>query len=243
MAQRTPEGPPPPPVVQKLRLRYARRGRLRFSSGRDFARALERALRRAGVPMAYSAGFHPHPKISYANAAATGVESESEYVEIGLAQRVDPEALRQALDAALPDGIDVVAAVEAQPGSLADRLQASRWAIRLPGEQVGPVTSAVRTLLAAEHANVSRMTKKGERVFDVRPAVVSMQVSEEDGTPRVEVVLRHVTPMVRPDDVVSAFSELCDLRPQRAPRVIRLEQGLLNDDGSIGDPFAPDTCS
>ena len=61
--QRTPDGPPPPPPVQKLRIQYARRGRLRYSSTRDFGRALERALRRAGVPMAYSAGFHPHPKI------------------------------------------------------------------------------------------------------------------------------------------------------------------------------------
>ena len=70
--QRVPEGPAPDPAVQKLRIRYTKRGRLRFTSSRDFQRALERALRRADVPMAFSAGFHPHPKISYANAAATG---------------------------------------------------------------------------------------------------------------------------------------------------------------------------
>ena len=70
---RSPTGPPPPPTVQRLRLRYAKRGRLRFSSHRDFQRAFERALRRAEVPMAYSAGFSPHPKVSYANAAPTGV--------------------------------------------------------------------------------------------------------------------------------------------------------------------------
>ena len=58
---RTPDGPPPAPVVQRLRIRYAKRGRLRFSSHRDFQRALERALRRAAVPMAYSAGFQPAP--------------------------------------------------------------------------------------------------------------------------------------------------------------------------------------
>ena len=69
-------------AVQKLRVHYAKRGRLRFSSHRDFQRALERALRRAEVPMAYSAGFSPHPKISYANSAPTGVASEAEYVVI-----------------------------------------------------------------------------------------------------------------------------------------------------------------
>src|SRR5437764_13524249 len=99
---RQPDGPPPPPVVQRLRIRYAKRDRLRFTSHRDFARAFERALRRAGIPMAYSAGFSPHPKVSYAGAASTGVASEAEYLEIGLAQRCDPDQVRRDLDAALP---------------------------------------------------------------------------------------------------------------------------------------------
>ena len=102
--QRVPEGPAPDPAVQKLRIRYTKRGRLRFTSSRDFQRALERALRRADVPMAFSAGFHPHPKISYANAAATGTASEAEYFEISVTQRVEPESVRVALDEALPAG-------------------------------------------------------------------------------------------------------------------------------------------
>ena len=89
------------PIAQKLRVRYAKRGRLRFSSHRDFQRALERALRRAGVPMAYSAGFSPHPKISYSNSAPTGVASEAEYVEIGVTRHCDPTKIRVELDAAL----------------------------------------------------------------------------------------------------------------------------------------------
>ena len=72
------------PTVQRLRLRYAKRGRLRFTSTRDFQRALERALRRTGVPMAYSQRFNPHPRISYTNAAPTGTASEAEYVELAL---------------------------------------------------------------------------------------------------------------------------------------------------------------
>src|SRR3954447_25649044 len=133
MARRVPEGPPPPPVVQRIRLRYAKRGRLRFTSHRDFARAFERALRRAEVPMAYSAGFSPHPKISYVGASPTGAASEAEYLEIGLARPVDPEQLRQALDAALPAGLDIVEAVPAGSGSLPDRMHASVWRIELPG--------------------------------------------------------------------------------------------------------------
>ena len=99
--------------VQRLRLRYAKRGRLRFASHRDFQRAFERALRRAGVPMAYSAGFSPHPKISYANAAPTGTASEAEYLEIGLAEERDPAELRQRIDEALPPGLDIIEVVVA----------------------------------------------------------------------------------------------------------------------------------
>jgi len=124
---RQPDGPPPPPTVQKLRLRYAKRGRLRFASHRDLARTLERALRRAQVPMAFSAGFSPHPKISYLGAAPTGAASEAEYVEIGLSARCDPEAVRGALDAALPAEVAVLECVEAGEGtgSLADRIDTS----------------------------------------------------------------------------------------------------------------------
>src|ERR687894_2889662 len=97
---------PSAPPVCRLRLRYAKRGRLRFTSHRDIARTFERALRRAGVPMAYSQGFSPHPKVSWVGAAPTGVASEAEYVEIAVTQRLDPESLRVALDESLPPGLD-----------------------------------------------------------------------------------------------------------------------------------------
>jgi radical SAM-linked protein len=158
-----PEGPPPPPTVQRLRIRYAKRGRLRFTSHRDFARAFERALRRARVPMAYSAGFTPHPKVSYANAAPTGVASEAEYLEIGLAEVRDPDELKAALDAALPEGLDILDVVEAVPGALADRLEASAWQIELPGVAEAEASAALEAFLAAEVVEVTRTTKNGPR--------------------------------------------------------------------------------
>ena len=122
--------------MQRIRIRYAKRGPLRFTSHRDFARAFERAVRRAGVPIAYSQGFTPHPKISYASAAPTGVASEAEYLEIGLQAAVDPEQVRLALDAALSPGLDVLdGRGGAGGGSLADRIDASRWRIELPGRR------------------------------------------------------------------------------------------------------------
>jgi hypothetical protein len=213
--QRTPEGPPPPPAVQRLRLRYAKRGRLRFSSSRDFSRALERALRRAGVPMAFSAGFHPHPLISYANAAPTGTASEAEYFEIRVTERVDPDALREALDEALPEGLDVIEVVEAGPGALADRLEASEWRLVLCG--------------------VERL--------EVEQAVAAFAVTgvDDDGCAILRMVVRHTTPSVRPDDILTALHAVTGLAPPIPPRVTRLAQGpLLDADDAVADPLATD---
>lgn len=197
-ARRQPEQQAPP--VQKLQIRYAKRGRARFTSHRDFARAFERALRRAGVPMAYSSGFNPHPRISFANASPTGAATEAEYLEIGLTRRVDPQAVVASLDAALPHGLDVLAAVEAT-GPLADQLAVSAWRITVPGADVEALAEAVSALWASDQAEVQRMTKAGLRSFDARAAIIAMHVEGKE----VEVVLAHGTPLVRPDDVVKAL--------------------------------------
>src|SRR5580704_4396591 len=99
MARPVPGGPPPAPTVPRLTIRYAKRGRMRFASHRDVARAMERGVRKAGIPVAYSAGFSPHPRISYSGGAPTGAASEAEYLEIALTARLDPDTVRVRLDA------------------------------------------------------------------------------------------------------------------------------------------------
>ena len=239
---RQPEGPPPPPTVQKLRLRYAKRGPLRFASHRDLARALERALRRARVPMAFSAGFTPHPKISYIGAAPTGSASEAEYLEIGLAQRCDPEQVRAALDASLPPGIDVLECVEAAggTGSLADRIDAATWRVELPGVSPAELAPAVEAFLAAEVVTVEKRTKNGLRDIDARAAVAGASAAEEAGCAILHMVVRQVTPAVRPDDVLAALVAVADLRPPSPPRAVREAQGRLDDSGTVADPLGPD---
>jgi len=260
---RMPDGPPPEPAVQRLRLRYAKRGRLRFSSHRDFQRAFERALRRAAVPMAYSAGFNPHPKISFAGAAPTGAASEAEYLEIALTRRRELEELRRELDAALPPGLDVLEIVEAGPGALADRLEASRWLIELPGVAPDDAQAAIDTFLSAERVEVQRVLKAGPRTFDARSAVLSLTVGgpytaassesgEENLTVRVaqdgpdscailQLVVRHTTPAVRPDDVLAGLRSQAHLAPPSPPRMTRLAQGPLDEEnGTVVDPLAAD---
>jgi radical SAM-linked protein len=220
---------------------------LRFTSHRDFARAFERALRRAEVPMAYSAGFSPHPKVSYVGAAPTGVASEAEYLEIGLDRAVDPELLRRALDAALPPGLDIVDAVVAGPGSLPERVDASEWLLELPQVTVGDLADAVGKFLAATEVPVERLTKNGRRTLDARAAVVSVEVDAgasaadcDDICAIMRIVVRHVTPAVRPDDVLTGLRSVSALTLPVPPRATRLVQGALTEGGRITDPLAAD---
>ena len=243
MASRRPPERDVAPVVQRIRIRFARRGRLRFSSHRDFQRALERAIRRAGIPIAFSAGFSPHPKISYANSAPTGAASEAEYAEIGLTVALDPERVRAALDAALPPGLDVVDAVEARGSDFAHRLEASRWRIELPEVDPARLQAARDAFWASESVEVERMAKSGLRRFDARGPVVVAEVEPEaqDRCAILTVVVRHVTLSVRPDDVLAALRRVSDLEPPVPPRVTRLAQGPLDPaTHAVGDPFAPD---
>lgn len=238
-------------AVQKFRLRYAKRGPLRFTSHRDVARAFERALRRAKVPMAYSQGFNPHPKISWIGAAPTGVASEAEYVEIQLVETLEPAELVGRLDEAMPPGLDVLEAVGvpvgSDGGSLADRMEASRWRIELPGVGADTLRAAFAKLLEAEVVEVERLTKHGMRTIDARAAIVTGLVQDESpsATPDgpcgiLEVVVRQLTPAVRPDDVLSALRVVAALEPPVPAKATRMAQGRLDDGGGLSDPLAPD---
>jgi radical SAM-linked protein len=240
-----PPGPPPQPPVQRLRVRFAKRGRLRFASHKDVARAIERATRQAGLPVAYSGGFTPHPKISYAGAVATGVASEAEYFEIGLASPCVPSDVAGRLDAALPAGLDVIDVTEARGGGLADDLQVSEWRVTLPGQRADAVAAACRRFMAAARVDVERKTVKGLRRVDARSAVIALEpdrraVDSATGDCAIlRMVVRHVAPAVRPDDVLAALRQVAGLAPPSPPLVTRLAQGPLDAAaGGLAEPGA-----
>jgi radical SAM-linked protein len=238
-----PSGPAPSPAVQRLFVRYAKRGRMRFASHRDIARAEERGVRRAGLPVAHSAGFSPHPKISYSGGAPTGAASEAEYLEISLTEGLDPAVVRVRLDAALPDGIDVIEVADLAAVQ-APRLEASDWQVVLPGVPPAVAASAAEVFLAAAHAEVDRLTSNGVRRLDTRAAVVSLEVGQRavaDGDQdcaTLRMVVRHLTPAVRPEDILVALRRMSALEPSSPPVVTRLAQIPLAEDQREADAAA-----
>ena len=223
-----------PSATCHLIVRYAKRGRMRFASHRDIARAVERGVRRAGLPIAYSAGFTPHPKISYAGAAPTGAASEAEYLEVSLTRDCAVSEVRERLDAALPDGIDVIEVMQAPPSLGALPLEASLWEVVLPGVLLDDAARAVGEFLACDALEVERLTSKGTRRVDARAAVITMETDrcaatgDDAGNAILRMVVRHVIPAVRPDDILAALRRLAALAPSSPPLVTRLAQGALS---------------
>jgi radical SAM-linked protein len=218
---------------------------MRFASHRDIARAVERGVRKAGLPVAYSAGFSPHPKISYSGGAPTGSASEAEYLEIALTRSCEPGDVRLQLDAALPAGIDVIEVTDLAAAPEALRLEASHWQVLLPGVAPAEADRAVQAFLAAPEAEVERLTSKGIRRLDARAAVVSMELDrradqEQDaGCAILRMVVRHMTPAVRPDDILTALRRMSALAPSSPAVVTRLAQGPLGLWGSVAPEGAP----
>jgi radical SAM-linked protein len=240
------------PAVQHLVVRYAKRGNMRFASHRDVARVFERGVRRAGLPIAYSAGFTPHPRISYAGGAPTGVASEAEYLSLALSSQLAAAQVRERLNQTLPDGIEVIDVIDAASGARegqgstggqAPSLQheASRWQVVLPGVEQAAAERAVADFLALGEAPVERLTDKGVRRLDARAAVVTLDVTGSadpaggqravvtgtQGCAILRMVVLHMAPAVRPEDVLTALRERYGLIPSLPPITTRLEQGSL----------------
>jgi radical SAM-linked protein len=225
---------------------------MRFASHRDVARAIERGVRKAGVPVAYSVGFSPHPRISYSGGAPTGSASEAEYLEISLSRHCEPADLGRLLDAALPDGIDVVDVSEVDGKSAGPRLEASAWRVLLPGVRAEAVRRGADAFLASPSTMVERLTSKGVRTFDARAAVLELSVRSDGeggsgvgdggvsgdrhvgteptaGCAIIRMVVQQMTPAVRPDDILTALAQFSVPAPASPPMVTRLWQGPLTE--------------
>jgi radical SAM-linked protein len=211
----------------RLRVRYAKLGKIRFISHRDTARVWERALRRADVPVASSEGFTPRPRVSFGLALPTGAESIAEYLDLELVEGPDAGdlgSLTERLNDVLPSGLTVPVAAPLGPeaGSLQDVVTTVTWELT-PPEGAG-VKAAAGRLLTAAALPLERERKGGRRVDDVRPLIVSLTTSADGVTMIAE--LSTVGRSLRPAELASlAF-------PGTEPgglRVLRTHQWIEHD--------------
>jgi radical SAM-linked protein len=172
----------------RLRIRYAKLGKVRFTSHRDTAHIWERTMRKASMPVAISAGFTPRPRLSFGLALPTGGESVAEYLDVDLdataAETFDDAttaAVPDRLSDALPTGFTALMAAPCDPagGSLQESVTSVTWSLRAP-EGVDVAATASRLLAAAE-LPLERERKGQRSIDDVRPQIVTLAVGGADG--------------------------------------------------------------
>jgi radical SAM-linked protein len=191
----------------KLRVRYSKLGKVRFVSHRDSARLWERAMRKVALPVAYTRGFTPRPKLAFGLALPTGAESVAEYIDVDLADvELDPSDPQHAasLSSALPTGLDVQVVAERPDRSISlqESVVATTWVLSGPGITPSTIQEAVDRLLAADEVIVERERKGRRHVDDVRPLIVHLG-SDASGT-RLVAELANEGRALRPSELASA---------------------------------------
>lgn len=168
----------------KIRARMAKESEAKYVSHLDFQRALERALRRAELPIAFSQGFNPHPRFSFASAAAVGITSEAEFVDFELSEAVDPGEFTTRLNSGLPRGLRVLEARVTAPGgpSLMAELNAAEYRLGLEFLDSAPnLAPGVAAFMNREEVVVEKQGKKGPRRVNIRPMAFHLTASEPQG--------------------------------------------------------------
>ncbi len=164
----------------KQRVRFGKLGKIRFLSHRDIARVWERALRRSGVRAAYSEGFSPRPRLSFGLALSTGYESLGEYLDIDLAEPVDPDDLPRIVTPSLPQGMEAQVAITIPPGtdSLQQAVTSSSWRLQVIGADAGQLAEAVDRALALDSLPIAVERKGAPSQLDARPAIVALTADQ-----------------------------------------------------------------
>jgi radical SAM-linked protein len=219
----------------RLRLRFSKLGKVRFTSHRDTARMWERALRRASLPVAYTGGFSPRPKLSFGLALSTGHESLAEYLDVELGDDVDLATLPDRLTPALPVGIDVTAAARIEAGTVSLQESVGSCSYRIEARDLDPRTAEglVEAALAAGELVVTR-TRKGRQVTDdLRPAVLSVSVAgpTADGTELLAELAVHPR-SARPAELLDALRG-----GTTEGRVLRTAHWTWSADGARAEPL------
>lgn len=200
--------------VQRFRVWFAKGERVRYISHLDVLRFWERAIRRAGLPLAYSQGFTPHPKIAFAGPLPLGFTSESEVMDVTLDDWVDIKTFEEKLKIDVTEDfaiskIEEIALSTPAPQALV------LWAdyrVELPGVDIATASEAVAKFLAADEFPWTEERRDRERTYDLRASVATLSASATDGGSRLHMrVQTDQERTIRPEHVVRAL--FGDLEP------------------------------
>jgi radical SAM-linked protein len=209
--------------VQRLRVTFARGEEMKYITHLDLMRFWERALRRAGLPVAYSEGFTPHPQISLAAPLPVGTTSDAELMDVFLTERVAPREFLAQAGAQVPAGIRVVSAEEvglALPSVQAD-VRFAEYDVIVVGADRDDAERKIDSFLAAASVPWEHRRQEELRSYDIRALVESIEIiSESDGELGLRMRVRSDSSgSGRPEQVVAALG-LATLRRVHRTRLV-----------------------
>jgi radical SAM-linked protein len=180
--------PSPQDITTRIRIKYAKTGRLRFLSHLDLMTLFHRAAVRAGVPIAFSRGFNPHPKIAFGPALSVGVESEAEYLDMETDPFIDLLQITKDLNTTLPLGMRIIAArvIPKKSPSLSGSIIRYRYEVALPAAYAGDIEHRVGDFLS----RTSVIVPKEGRGKDIRPGIESITATQVGDAAGLAIILQ-----------------------------------------------------
>lgn len=177
-----------PEITTRIRMKFSKTGRVRYLSHLDFMTFFHRAVVRAGLPVAFSQGFNPHPKIAFGPALPVGIEGLSEYVDMETDPFTDPAEIKKRLNAALPDGIHIheVLVIPRKADSLSAAVGRYEYATRVPERWTAGIEDRVERFLSRSSVVVAREHSSK----DIRACIESIKVARREGQTTLSIMLQ-----------------------------------------------------
>ncbi len=202
----------------RYRIEFSKQQAARFVSHLDTMKTLERAIRRGRIPIAFSEGFNPHPKMSFGSALAVGVTSDQEFLDLELSSDWDPAQLQAALSNSLPSGYQVQRVIRVSPGSpslmsvinRADYLTKIRLDKPLTEEAFARL---INDFLACPEIWVEKKSKRGKKQVNLRPGIYQLTGQVEGDALILRMLLQSGSEgNVRPEEVLAALQQFAAIK-------------------------------
>ena len=193
---------------ERVLLRLVKGPEVKYLSHLDFIRAFERALRRARIPVQYSEGFNPRPRMSFGSAVGVGVTSDDERIVLELAAHMPASDVKDALNSLLPKGMGVLEAEVLPEGVKRTPSTGSQFRLMVRGDAL-EIKKAVDELLQSKELRVTRVREDRTKEIDLRPNLVEAGVTGSDGdSVTLEISLRSGdSGGARPQDFMQALEQ------------------------------------
>ncbi|MCD6262751.1 MAG: TIGR03960 family B12-binding radical SAM protein [Deltaproteobacteria bacterium] len=203
------------------RLTYTKLGRARFLGHLELVNVFLRAFRRSGIPLAYSHGFHPMPKVSFLSALPVGTESMCETADITVVHPISAHILKDRINRELPEGIAVNSVTRLPSGRKKPTLIRIHYLVNIEGADLLTQTDRLKRFYEVDKWPVEKNTKKGNKEVDIKKQVQSISIVSEK---QVELVLRHSQKAgLKPDKIVRTVFMLPNINPWEI-KVIKTRQ-------------------